>query len=93
MNNKEKKPQYKRSYKNFGTTNFKQDLNNLNWTENSKTPKCNTNTSLENLFQVINTLLDRHAPLKQLTKREIKARSKLWLPTGILMSIHIKSKK
>ena len=90
MNNKEKKPQYKRNYKNLSTTNFKQDLDNLNWTE---TQKCDTKTSLENLLQVINTLLDRHAPLKQLTKKEIKTRSKPCLLTGILMSIRIKCKK
>ena len=49
-------------------------------------------TSLENLEQVVNTLLDGHAPLKQLTKREIKTERKPWLTTGILMSIHIKNK-
>ena len=49
-------------------------------------------TSLENLLQVINTLLDRHVPLKQLMKREIKTKSKPWLETGFLMSIHIKNK-
>ena len=32
--------------------------------------------SSENLLQVINTLLDRHAPLKQLVKREIKTKTK-----------------
>ena len=61
--------------------------------EISKTQKCNADTSLENVLQAINTLFDKHAPLKQLTKREIKTKSKPWLTTGILKSIlHIKNK-
>ena len=67
--------------------------NNLDLKEISKTQKCNTDTSLENVLQAINTLFDKHAPLKQLTKREIKTKSKPWLTTGILKSIlHIKNK-
>ena len=42
-------------------------------------------TSLENLLDVINTPLDRHAPLKQLTKRKTKIKRKPWLTTIILM--------
>ena len=40
----------------------------------------------------MNTLIDRHAPLKQLTKGEIKTKSKPQLKAGILTSIHIKNK-
>ena len=69
INNKEKKkPQYKGNYKKPSTTKFIADLENLNWTKISRTQKRNTDTSLENLLQVINTLRDRHASLKQLTK-------------------------
>ena len=89
---KRKKTQYKRNYKKLSTTRFKEDIENLNGTEILKTETCNLDTSLENLLQVINTLLDRHAPLKQLMKREIKTKSKPWLETGFLMSIHIKNK-
>ena len=93
INYKEKeKPQYKRNFKKLCTTKFKEDLENLNWIEISKTQKCNTDTSLEKLLQVINTLLDRHAPLEQLTKREIKTKSKPWLTTDILTSINTKNK-
>ena len=48
--------------------------------------------SSENLLQVINTLLDRHAPLKQLVKREIKTKTKPQLATGVLTPICIKNK-
>ena len=93
INNKEKKkPQYKGNYKKPSTTKFIADLENLNWTKISRTQKRNTDTSLENLLQVINTLRDRHASLKQLTKWEIKSKSKSWLTTGILTSIRIKNK-
>ena len=48
INNKEKKPQYKRNYKNLSTTNFKQDLDNLNWTETQK-------VQYENIFRKLVT--------------------------------------
>ena len=77
INNKEKKKsRYKRNYKKLSITKFKEDSENLNWIEILKTQKCNRATSLENLLQVINILLDRHSPLKELTKREIKTKSK-----------------
>ena len=64
INNKDKKnPPYKRNYKKLSTTKFKEDLENLNWTEIFKTQTSNLDTSLENLLQVKNTLLDKHAPL------------------------------
>ena len=69
INNKEiKKTKYKRYHKKLSTSKSKEDLENLNWTKILKTRKCNIDTSLENLLQVINTLLDRNASLKQLTK-------------------------
>ena len=41
---------------------------------------------------VINSLIDKHAPLTQITKRKVKTKSKPWLATGILTSIKNKNK-
>ena len=42
--------------------------------------------------QIINSLLEKHAPLKQITKKEIERKSKPWITTGILTSIQNKNK-
>ena len=50
------------------------------------------NQSLENFLNITNSLLDRYAPLKQVTKKDMKTQSKPWLKKGILTSIRKKDK-
>ena len=45
------------------------------------------NQSLENFLNITNSLLDRYAPLKQVTKKDLKTKSKPWITKGILISI------
>ena len=84
-NRKKKNCSIKKATKKLSETKFKEDLENLKCTEILKTQKCSMETSLENLLDVINTPLDRHAPLKQLAKRKTKIKRKPWLTTSILM--------
>ena len=57
--------------------------------------KKNVDTSLGNFLQIINSLLEKQIqiekqkqiPLKKITKKEIKAKVKPWITTGILTSI------
>ena len=51
------------------------------------------NQSLENFFNINNSLLDRYAPLKQVTKKDMKTQSKPWITKGILTSIIRKKDK
>ena len=54
--------------------------------------KKNVDTSLGNFLQIINSLLEKQIqiekqkqiPLKQITKKEIKAKTEPWITTGIL---------
>ena len=50
------------------------------------------NQSLENFFNITNSLLERYAPLKQVTKKDMKTQSKPWITKGILTSIRKKAK-
>ena len=67
-------------------------LEHINWLEALKVNDKNVYTSLRNFLQKINSLLEKHAPLKQITKKEIKTKSKPWIPAGILTSIRNKNK-
>jgi len=50
------------------------------------------NITTSNILNSITTIVDRHAPIKQLSKRKQKNREKPWLTKGILHSIKIKQK-
>ena len=62
--------------------------------------KKNVDTSLGNFLQIINSLLEKQIQiekqkqisLKKITKKEIKAKVKPWITTGILTSIWNKNK-
>ena len=52
----------------------------------------NVNDSFKDFYTKLEASVDRHAPLKKLTPREIKIRSKPWLSTEILKMIKIRNK-
>ena len=86
------KMKYKRNYKKINKEKFEQDLEHINWVEALKINDENVETSLGNFLQITNSLLGKHAPLKQITKKEIKTKSKPCITTGILTSIRNKNK-
>ena len=47
-------------YKNFDKMKFKNDLHKINWEEHCSNP--DSNVALEHFLQIINKLLDKHAP-------------------------------
>ena len=79
---------YKRSYKNLDAEKFKDELQSIDWTSNNN----DVNQSLENFLNITMSLLDRYAPLKQVTKKCMKTQSKLWITKGILTFIRNKDK-
>ena len=50
------------------------------------------NQSLENFFNITNSILGKYAPLKQVTKKDMKTQSRPWITKGILISIRKKVK-
>ena len=87
-----KKTKCNRNYKKINRDKFEQDLEHINWVEALKVNDKNVDTSLGNFLQIFNSLLEEHAPLKQIIKKEIKTKSKPWVTTGILISIRNKNK-
>ena len=47
-------------YKNFDKAKFKNDLHNISWKEHCSNP--DSNVALEHFLEIINKLLDKHAP-------------------------------
>ena len=65
---------YKRSYKFYNEDEFKKDLLNVNWDETFN--NTNADASFDTFLSIINKLLDEHAPLKKLSKREVVLKQK-----------------
>ena len=78
----------KRCYKNFDKNKFIQDLNAVNWNEHID--GVNVNDSISIFLKLFDSVLDNHAPFKQLTNKQIKLKNKPWITSGILKSIKIK---
>ena len=54
---------------------------------------CNPDPSLmfQSFYSVVSNIIDRHIPVKQLSRRELKLKSKPWITLGIKKSIQIKN--
>ena len=83
---------YKRSFKNFKPQDFQGDLENINWDRVLQIDKNKTCQSLDRFFNVFETLLDKHTPVKKLTNTEVKLHLKPRLNNSIMTSVRQKHK-
>ena len=51
----------------------------------------NSNTLFQNFYNHITLCIDKHVPLRKLTRKEIKSVSKPWITPGIIESSKIKN--
>ena len=47
----------------------------------------NPDYSFNSFYDLLTSILDRYAPIKKLSKKEIKSKLKLWITNGIKTSI------
>ena len=80
-----------RDTKTFDQDEFTRELYHLNLCEHIELAE-NANTAYNIFHKRFLSLLNKHAPYKSLTKREINISQKPWLTKGILTSINIKRK-
>ena len=80
-----------RNLRNFDKKIFSQDIKNVNWENILEIEKRDPNLSLEKLLTKMNTILDKHLPLKKLSKQEILKKDKPWITKGLTKSIKIKN--
>ena len=67
---------------------FRDDISIQNWNYSNT----NVNDSFKDFYTKLEASVDRHAPLKKLTPREIKIKNKPWLSSEILKMIKIRNK-
>ena len=64
----------------------------IDWTHMLKLQNNDTNTSFQNVFESMSNIIDKHAPLKKLSKYKLKFKTKPWIFTALQKSISIKNK-
>ena len=77
----------KRNMKSLVKENLVADVLSINWCEVISMDKMDVNYSFENFYTKISEIIDKHVPLKKVSKKEIKLQAKPWITPGIIKSI------
>ena len=79
-----------RDYARFSEENFNSELAQVDWESIFTRTQGNIDTAFSKIYNKLNKLINKHAPLKPLSKRKFKQLSKPWITKGILKSIKIR---
>ena len=80
---------YYRDYSNFDEESYLQDINAVNWNAIYSNDLHETATKITDLIKSVS---DKHAPIRQLSQKKQKLCTKLWITNGILKSNKTKPK-
>ena len=80
-----------RDFSYFNQTLFNNDLQQINWPLLIDQNKNDPNKLFSTFYNKLNSLVNKHAPIKILSKRKIKQFSKPWITKGIRKAIKIKN--
>ncbi len=83
---------YKRDLKNFNKEELVADVININWPEVLYPGKMDPNYSFDMFDKQITDIINKHAPLKKLNKKDFKLQAKPWITPGIIKSIRRRDK-
>ena len=82
---------FERDWSQFDQQSFVLDFFAIDWSTKIDLNANQVNSSFENFLNVINSLLDEHAPMKKVSKHRLKFRNKPWITKGIQKSIALKN--
>ena len=81
-----------RDFTNFDRDSFTQDLNQIDW----QSIIANGNNDIDYIFSSFyskyNKIMNKHVPIKQISRRQLERFSKPWITQGIRVSIKTKNK-
>ena len=81
---------YKRDYSTFDQQALISEIQSINW--QVLFIDHNPNAMFNSFYKEISSIIDKHVPIKQLSRKELKVRSKPWITLAIRKSIQIKNK-
>ena len=83
---------FERDWSKLNREEFILDYFAIDWNDISKLQNNDTNTSFQNFLDFMSRILDKHAPLKKLSKYKLKFKTKPWITMALQKSISIKNK-
>lgn len=81
---------YKRDYTNFNENKFIEDCQAINWKEIISTAH-DPNCIFDSFYYKLSDLIDAHIPIKRLSKRELRVKTKPWITPAIKTAIQKKN--
>ena len=81
---------YYRSWKKFDKDKFSDEFSSINWEQKLEQDKNNPDLAFINFFDSIETMIDKHAPIKKLSRRQQKRMDKPWITKGLKTSMQVR---
>ena len=81
-----------RDYSRFSEARFSKELSKIDWKHPVSENNNNVDQSFSAFYSKLNKTIDKHAPIKPLSTRKAKQRTKPWITKGLIKSIKIKNK-
>ena len=82
---------YKRDYSKLNEHDLLADVQSINWHE-ILSHHDDINQNFNSFHSCISSVIDKHAPIRQLSKKEVKLRTKPWITSGLRKSITTKNR-
>ena len=79
---------YQRNYSNFDSNSFRGDISIQKWDNNF----ADVNDQFNDFYKRLDSTVERHDPLKKLSKKDMKLKSKPWLTPAIINLINNRNK-
>ena len=83
---------FKRDWSKFDQENFILDYFDIDWSNLLNLNEKNVDLTTNNFLNAMNSLLNKYAPFKKISKYKIKFKTKPWITFDIQKSISVKSK-
>ena len=77
---------YKRDYSSFSETALVDDISSVDW-QFLLQGEADPSRMFDSFYKELNSIVDKHIPIKQLSRRELKSYSKPWITSAIKTSI------
>ena len=83
---------FERDWSKFDQENFILDYFDIDWSNLLNLNEKNVDLSTNNFLNAMNSLLNKYAPFKKISKYKLKFKTKPWITFGIQKSISVKNK-
>ena len=83
---------YKREMANFKKENFMLDILEIDWMTTVQPQENDANKSFDNFYNTLSRVIDKHMPLRKITKKEYKQKFKPWITSAILRKMRQRDK-